>query len=64
MFTPAEINEIINLFTSGIFLKDISKKYNCSQSTIGRLLRKHNIITRNIISVDLSNIPYVPYANF
>ena len=39
--TGKQKEEIINLFTSGMNLEDLSKKFNCTKLTISRNLRKH-----------------------
>ncbi len=39
--TGKQKEEIINLFTSGMNLEDLSKKFNCTKLTISRNIRKH-----------------------
>ena len=39
--TGKQKEEIINLFTSGMNLEDLSKKFNCTKLTISRNLKKH-----------------------
>ena len=41
-FTEKDHTDIINLYTGGMYAKDIAKKYNVSGETILRILKKHN----------------------
>ena len=48
-FTEKDHTDIINLYTGGMYAKDIAKKYNVSGETILRILKKHNIEIKRYI---------------
>lgn len=48
-FTEKDYTDIINLYTGGMYAKDIAKKYNVSGETILRILKKHNIEIKRYI---------------
>lgn len=45
-FTQLEINSIINLYNTGKQQREIAQQFNCSQTGISTILRRHNIQTR------------------
>ena len=48
-FTEKDHADIINLYTGGMYAKDIAKKYNVSGETILRILKKYNIEIKRYI---------------
>lgn len=47
-FTEKDHTDIINLYTGGMYAKDIAKKYNVSGETILRILRMRTVGTTEI----------------
>ena len=51
-FSAQEVNEIINLYNSGLLQKDIASIFNTSKSSIGRCLRNNGITSKVVLSND------------
>lgn len=56
-FTKNEVEEIIDLYNSGLLQREIAEKYNTSKSSIGRCLRENGITSKvNLSLKDIDNI--------
>lgn len=46
IFSEEQIEKIIKMYNDGISMVKIAEQFNCSNKTIGRLLKKENIESR------------------
>ena len=60
-YTPEQIEQIVSTYKAGITMREVAERFNCSQSTVSRMVRESNYdrthvggkITRFIPQTDL-----------